>query len=139
MLSANAAAYLSALEYRADAKRMVSHFPLGGLYWEDEIPDLGAFWDLPFADRQSILAIFSIRCDLWAGRPLSTVQRKYLEDARTRAPHYPLFRRLTLGPDELEAQRRVERDVIASLDELLKLADAGAPDRTPHRLAFVSP
>jgi hypothetical protein len=43
MLCETTVAHLSAFTYRADAKRRFSWLPLGGIYWEDEVPDWAFF------------------------------------------------------------------------------------------------
>ncbi len=123
MLSATAAAYLSPLTYRDDAQRLTCLFPLGGIYWDDEIPDVELLLALPEQDRRLIFRLFRIRFQLWAGDELSEADRRFLDEARSQVPASALFQRLQLAPDDRRAQEEFERLAVESLGELFGGAD----------------
>ena len=69
--------FLSTLTYRADAKRQVCWLPLGGIYWEDEMPDIRHLMNIPEDDRNQIFRLFAIRLRLWKGEPLPDGERRF--------------------------------------------------------------
>ena len=123
MLSEAAVAFLSPLTFRANAKRETCLIPLGGIYWDDEIPDFGLLLELPERNRKLIFRLFSIRFTLWAGNALSESAQAFLNEARSQVPAYPLFRRLNLSPDDRNAQEELERSALESLDAVFDGAD----------------
>jgi hypothetical protein len=123
MLSDAAVAFLSPLKYRADAERRSCMLPLGGIYWEDEIPDFNALLKVPEHDRGLIYRLFSVRFRIWNGETLSEADQRFWEAARSRVPDYPLFRRLELSADDQRAQDEVERNAIEAFEVLFADAD----------------
>jgi hypothetical protein len=123
MLSTTAIAFLSPLTYRADAQRQTCFMPLGGIYWEDEIPDFELLFEIPEHDRYLIFRLFSIRFTLWAGKELPSDDQRFLDEARSQVPTYPLFRRLKLDADDRRAQEEFEQSAIKSFEELFADAD----------------
>lgn len=123
MLSAAAVAFLSPLAYRAQAERRICWIPLGGIYWDDEIPDVKLFVALPEQDRNLVLRLFRIRLTLWAGEEPSQDDQRFLDAARSQVPTYPLFQQLRLEPEDQRAQEEFERSAIESFDELFADAD----------------
>jgi hypothetical protein len=123
MLSTTAVAFLSPLTYRVHARRRICFVPLGGIYWDDEIPNVRLLLALPSSDRDLIFRLFGIRFRLWAGKELSRDDQSFLDTARSQVPAYALFQRLTLGPDDRRAQEEFEGSAIESFKELFSGAD----------------
>jgi hypothetical protein len=123
MLSETAVAFLSPLTFKANAKREASLIPLGGIYWDDEIPDFDLLLALPEQDHKLVFRLFSIRFTLWAGEALSESAQAFLDEARSQVPAYPLFQRLNLSPADRKAQEEAERSALESFDALFGRAD----------------
>jgi hypothetical protein len=123
MLSAAALTFLAPLKYRAEAERLGCYVPLGGIYWDDEIPDFDALVQMSDQDQRLILRLFSIRFALWAGAELSGDDRRFFDAARSQIPEYPLFRRLTLTAADQQAQKQLEEEIVAGMTALLSRAD----------------
>jgi hypothetical protein len=51
MLTESTIAMLSALTYRAGAAKRVCVLPLGGIYWDDELPELRELSEIPQCDH----------------------------------------------------------------------------------------
>ena len=93
MLSEAAVNYLQPLKHNPDAQRHCSMIPLGGIYWDDEIPEFSKLMTVPKDDRDAIFRLFSIRFKLWAGDELDADDQAYWDAAlevtknnRTRTP-----------------------------------------------------
>jgi hypothetical protein len=123
MLSDAAIAFLLPLKHRIDAERQSCILPLGGIYWDDEIPDFHALLKVPDHDRHLILRLFSIRFKIWDSQPLSQSDTEFWETARSQVPEYPLFERLELSEEDRRAQEQVERDAIEGFEALFGDAD----------------
>jgi hypothetical protein len=132
MLSETAVSFLSPLAYRGTAQRLFNFIPLGGIYWDDEIPDFALFSELPRADRDLILRLFSIRFELWRGKTPSHEDQRFFETARSQVPGYALFRRLTLSSEDRQAQMECERWVLEGVGELLSDADEAEIEDQGH-------
>jgi hypothetical protein len=124
MLSKTTLAHLSGLTYRPDAKRQVCLLPLGGIYWEDEMPDLRQIMKtIPEDDRNQMFRLFSIRVRLWKGEALPTDEQLFWDTARSQMPTWALFQRRTISADDRHAQDKAERATTEGLGELLCRAD----------------
>lgn len=123
MISAEAIAYLAALPYRADAARQSSILPLGGIYWEDEIPDFGALSQLPEAARDEVFRLFSIRFKIWCGEPLSHDDDTYWSTVRSAVPGYGVFHRTSLSPEDRSEQEATEKQALKFFEELAANSD----------------
>jgi hypothetical protein len=126
MLGHTAVDFLRPLSFRAEAECRVCLLPLGGIYWEDELPAYEALHKLPESDRNAILRLFSIRFKIWAKQRLSADDQEYWNVACSQVPTYALFHRLELSTDERQAQERVEREAQKCFEALI----AGADDLT---------
>jgi hypothetical protein len=123
MLSQTAIDFLSPLTYQVNAKRQFCFLPLGGIYWEDEIPDHRALLNLPERERNMVYRLFSIRFKIWNGEKLSAGDQNYWDEARMQVPKYALFQRLRLSDEDRQAQETVERELLKGFDELIADAD----------------
>jgi hypothetical protein len=118
MLSDASIAYLKPLKHRPDAERKSCVLPLGGIYWDDEIPNFRDLLKVADHDRNLILRLFSIRFRIWDAQPLSQSDTEFWETARSQVPEYPLFQRLELSEEDRLAQEQVERDAIEGFEAL---------------------
>jgi hypothetical protein len=122
MLSDPTLAYVSALPFRADAKRCICWLPLCGVYWADEIPDLPFFGRLPESSRMEVLRLFAIRYSIWANEPLSAEDQTYWDEARAQSPQYALFQRTKVTSDIVDLQQQIQEQYDAAFTELASQA-----------------
>ena len=115
--------YLSALTYRVDAKWLVCLLPLGSIYWEDEIPDVGGFMKLTQDDQSQLWRLFAIRLKLWDVTTLTDDERQFWTAAVQQVPDCPMFQRLILSMDEEEARAEAEQDCAKEFESFLADAD----------------
>lgn len=115
--------FLSTLTYRPDAKRQVCWLPLGGIYWEDEMPDIRHLMNIPEDDRHQIFRLFSIRLRLWKGELLADAERQFWDTTYSRVPSWAFFRRQQISEDDQYAQEQAERGTADALQALLDDAD----------------
>lgn len=104
MLTEISIGFLSTLTYRPDAKRQVCFLPLGGIYWEDEMPGMGFLSEFPEADQNQILRLFGIRVRLWNGVVLTHADQQFWDEMYSQAPHWAFFRRICISADDEQAQ-----------------------------------
>ena len=108
MLSDTTIKYLSALTYRADARLVTCWLPLGGIYWEDEIPNFQELWKLPEDDQDKILRLFWIRKRVWANQVLPDEDQELWETVKSQVPDWPLFQRLAISAEQKQMQLDAE-------------------------------
>lgn len=124
MLGKATLSHLSGLTYRSDAKRQVCLVPLGGIYWDDEMPDLRQIMKIiPEDDRNQMFRLFSIRVRLWRGEALPADEQLFWDTARSQMSTWALFQRLIISADDRHAQDEAERAATEGLRELLARAD----------------
>jgi hypothetical protein len=123
MLSETALAYLSALTYRPAAERQTCFLPLGGIYWDDEIPDIQQLMRLPEDGLLQILQLFSIRYRIWQGTPQSEDDQAIWDHSRSQLPECPIFRRVQLSADDQLAQDTALRSSDEITEALFAEAD----------------
>ncbi len=123
MLSETTLAHLSDLTYRSDAERRVCLLPLGGIYWEDEMPALRQIMKIPEEDRNQMFRLFGIRVKLWKGEALPADDQLFWDTARLQTPSWALFQRQTISADDRHAQDEAERATTKGLGELFARAD----------------
>jgi hypothetical protein len=123
MLSATILALLSDLTYRSGAKRQVCLLPLGGIYWEDEMPDLREIIKIPEDDRNQMFRLFGIRVRLWKGEALPADDQLFWDASRAQMPSWALFQRQEISAHDLHAQDEAERAAAEGLGELFAKAD----------------
>src|SRR5690349_5628822 len=109
-LSPSLVAYMSALTYRAESKRLVSLMPLSGIYWDDEIPDLGALFSLGEDDKMQYLRLLAIRIRLWRTEALNDEDQNLWDTVRILVPTCPVFMRLEISDDDRKTQREAEEE-----------------------------
>ncbi len=124
MLSEATCAVLNSLTYRADANRWISLLPLGGIFWEDELPNTNQFL-LRISDdqRRDIIRLFGIRVRLWKGDVLSDEDQQFWDRAHAVAPGWALFERLSVSPDELREQEETAKQADIVFEGLIGGAD----------------
>jgi len=122
-LSPSLVAYMSALTYRAESKRLVSLMPLSGIYWDDEIPDIRALFSLGEDDRMQYLRLFAIRIRLWRGEALNYKDQDLWDTACTQVPTCPVFMRLEISEDDRKTQREAEDETGEMLGEVFSGAE----------------
>ena len=127
MLAESTIAYLNALTFRPDANRLTCWIPLGGIYWDDELPDIRLVYSLPEPERSSLRQLIRIRLQIWSSEQLSPADQQFWDEARQQAPQYALFRRLELS-DEV---RRVHEAMAQGSDELFAAMQALADEHRP--------
>jgi len=123
MLCETTAAHLSALTYRADAKRGFCLLPLGGIYWDDEVPDFLQLLRFPEEDRNQIYRLFGIRYRIWKGDGLSEDDQLFWDAACSQVPDWALFQRVKVSPADQLAQDRAERIAKEEFEAFLAEAD----------------
>jgi len=70
LLSKSTDALLIRLRFRADAKRVVYHIPLGSICWDDEVPDVSDPIRVPEDEQNLMWRLFIIRFKIWDSAPL---------------------------------------------------------------------
>jgi hypothetical protein len=84
--------------------------PLSGIYWDDEIPALGALFSLGEDDKMQYLRLFAIRIRLWRGEALNEEDQNLWDTVRTQVPRCPVFMRLEISDDDRKTQREAEEE-----------------------------
>jgi hypothetical protein len=123
MLTDRAIAYLQPLTFSTTAARLNCFIPLGGIYWNDEIPDFDALLEIPEQDRLGIYKLFSIRFRIWKGEELDAAEKMFWEEARGQVPDYALFHRLKLSDEERTAQEQLETEMGEVFEAMFDCAD----------------
>ncbi len=85
--------------------------PVATIYWSDEMPkdiELRAFRRPALSFVWSILGI---RKRLWATGQIDDAHLRHWTTAQAVMPEWPLFRRLTLSPEEVESQQAAEEEL----------------------------
>jgi hypothetical protein len=123
MMTETTLAQLRTLTYRADAQRRVCWLPLGGIFWDDELPRAQGMIKFPEEDRTEIVRLFGIRVRLRKGEPVSDEERLLWDLTRSQLPEWPLFQRLTISPDDLQAQEEAEQATTEVVEQLFADAD----------------
>ena len=123
MLTDGAIAYLQPLTFSKTARRLACFLPLGGIYWDDEIPDFLTLLEMP---RKIDLGF--LNCSLFASRfgvgwKWKQEKELFLEEARAQIPDYALFQRLILSDEDRAAQEQVEKDLTEGFAAMFEAAD----------------
>jgi hypothetical protein len=138
MLSEQTLSHLSALAYRADARRQVCILPLGSIYWDDELPQMGKFAAFPEPDRNEILRVFAIRLKVWDRQVLSDEDRQFWESMRSAAPNWAIFHRLDLSDTDRKEREEIERGCAKEFEEFLASADEVSVEEPKHGMQSFS-
>ena len=123
MMTETTLGFLSTLTYRADAKRQVCWLPLGGIYGDDEMPDIHHLLNIPEDDRKQIFRLFAIRVRLWRGESLLDADQQFWDTAYSQVPSWAFFRRQQISDDDQQAQEQAEQGAANALEGLLADAD----------------
>lgn len=138
MLSEKTLTHLSTLTYRPDAKRQVCILPLGSVYWDDELPQMGKFAAFPEPDRNEILRVFALRLKFWDRQVLSDEDRQFWESVRSAAPNWAIFRRLELSDTDRLKRDEIERACAKEFEEFLASADEVSVGEPKHGMQSFS-
>jgi hypothetical protein len=102
-------AILNRLTMRPDAVRSwIFFFPVGNIFWNDEMPDYPDKASFSAIERKMVHRLFEIRRKIWHGADLSAEDAAFWEAARSEAPDWALFQRLSLSDDDREFLKQVE-------------------------------
>src|SRR5579859_702093 len=123
MMSETTLGFLSTLTYRADAKRQICWLPLGGIYWDDEMPAIHHLMNIPKDDQYQIFRLFAIRMRLWKGEPLPAAEQQFWDASYSQVPKWAFFRRQQISDDDQHAQEQAEQAAAGALEALLADAD----------------
>src|ERR1700722_6508420 len=124
MLSDATSAILNTLTYRADARMGFSLMPMGGIFWEDELPNHNQFLlKIPEDDKRHIIRLFGIRVRLWNGQTLGNEDRQFWDTMQLLAPYWAFFERLSVSADELYEQEKVAKAADEVYEALFEDAD----------------
>ena len=115
---------LNKLTLRPDAARHWAFFlPVGNIFWDDEMPgqvDKSKF----SADEWSMVhQLFLIRREIWHGAKLPAEQAELWESARSEAPNWALFHRLSLSDDDYDLLKQVEGEAEKAFEIMCAEAD----------------
>ena len=99
------------------------HYVLGGIYWEDEMPDIRHLMKIPQDDRNQIFRLFSIRLRLWKGEPLLDAEQQFWATTYSQVPSWAFFQRQQISDDDQHAQEQAEQAAADALEVLLADAD----------------
>jgi hypothetical protein len=128
MLGDEALKYLSSLVYDPDAKRRGSIIPLGGIYWEDEIPDFRKLTREMGRDAmKEVYRVFRIRFRIWKEMQITEDDQVFWDAVQELVPECPIFRRLELTEADRTAQKFVE-------DELVDMMEGFADSSTEAKI-----
>jgi hypothetical protein len=123
MLSETTRGYLATLTYRADAKRQVCWLPLGGICWDDEMPDIRRLMKIPEEDRTKIFRLFGIRARLWKGEALPYEDQQFWDTEKASLPGWAFFQRQKISADDQRAQQAADQTTTEFLQALAHDAD----------------
>jgi hypothetical protein len=114
---------LNGLKFRENAERRFDS-PIG-MYWEDEMPDAA---DLRWMeDSGNMWLLFMARTSVWDHKPLVQSMQRIWDEARSEAPHWALFHRLTLSAADQAAREEDARQTLRELEEMM----AANPKKSP--------
>ena len=117
-------AVLNRLTVRPDAaRRWAFFFPVGNILWEDEMPDSRDKWGMSAIERKTVNRLFEIRRQIWHGAELSAEEAAFWEAARSEAPDWALFQRLSLSDDDREYLKQVEEEAEKAFEMMCAEAD----------------
>src|SRR5271163_2643245 len=115
---------LNRLTLRPDAARSPIFFIGGGsIFWRDEMPDFDTKRKFSTAEHKMVNRLFEIRREIWSGAELSPEDEAFWEAARSEAPKWALFQRLSLSEDDRECVKRAEEEGEKILEMMCAEAD----------------
>jgi hypothetical protein len=117
-------AIVNRLSIRPDAaRRWVIFFPVGNIFWEDELPGYPDKASLSAVERDMVHRLFEIRRRIWHEEELSAEDAAFWEAARSEAQDWALFQRLSLSDDDREFLRQVEEEAEKAFEMMCAKAD----------------
>ncbi len=117
-------AILNRLTMRPDAARSwIFFFPVGNIFWQDEMPDPTDKAGISAIERNMVYRLFEIRRKIWHGADLFAEDAAFWEAARSEAPHWALFQRLSLSDDDREFLVQVEEQAEKAFEMMCAEAD----------------
>jgi hypothetical protein len=117
-------AILNRLTMRPDAVRSwIFFFPVGNIFWNDEMPDYPDKASFSAIERKMVHRLFEIRRKIWHGADLSAEDAAFWEAARSEAPDWALFQRLSLSDDDREFLKQVEDEAEKAFEMMCAKAD----------------
>jgi hypothetical protein len=124
MFSEATSALFNTLTYRADARRGVSWMPLGGIFWEDELPNHNqVLLEIPEDDRCHIIRLFGLRVLLWNGQTLRDEDQQFWDTAHSLVPRWAFFDRLSVSAEDRYEQEEMAKQVDEIYEALFADAD----------------
>jgi hypothetical protein len=117
-------AILNRLTLRPDATRgWIVFFPVGNIFWQDEMPDPKDKARISAIEGQMVDRLFEIRRQIWHGANLSAEDAAFWDAARSEAPHWALFQRLSLSDDDRRYLKEVEEEAEKAFEIMCAEAD----------------
>jgi hypothetical protein len=115
---------LNRLTMRPDAARSwIIFFPDGSIFWEDEMPSDADRSKFSATERKMVDRLFEIRRRIWRGAELSPEDEAFWEAARSEAPDWALFQRLSLSDDDRKYLQQVEEEAEKEFQTMCARAD----------------
>jgi hypothetical protein len=102
---------LNALQHDEKARLMENILPAVALYWSDEGLRLNELAKYSPADRHTFHLLLSIRAEIWRGHELCPEHAVLWQEALSKCPDWPAFRRLEADAHLLERQSDLEERV----------------------------
>ena len=120
MLSDKVIEVLNSLRYRPDAGWHVNIAPFGDIMWNDEFPMKEQLPSLieHSEDMTSINNAFCVRIKIWNGEALSAQEQEFWIGLQRLVPNWPLFKRVSLTPEQMRDREEAERQLDLELEAL---------------------
>jgi hypothetical protein len=117
-------AILNRLTMRPDAARSwIFFFPVGNILWQDEMPDPTDKAGISAIEWDMVHRLFEIRRKIWHGADLSAEDAAFWEAARSEAPDWALFQRLSPFDDDSRFLKEVEEEAEKAFEMMCAKAD----------------
>jgi len=115
---------LNGLPMRPDAARSwILFVGDGSIFWEDEMPDFAVRSKFSTTESKTVDRLFEIRRKIWSGAELPPEDEAFWEAARSQAPDWALFQRLSLSDDDREFLQQVEKEAEKAFEMMCAEAD----------------
>ena len=106
------------------AKKQVCALPLAGIYWDDELPELRELTKIPEDDHNKIFRLLGVRSRLWKGEVPSDNDQQFWNAMQSLVPSWAVFQRISVSPEDLQADEDAQRETMEALRALFADADA---------------
>jgi len=115
---------LNRLTLRPDAARSwVFFIGDGSIFWQDEMPSHEVKSKFSTAEHKMVDRLFEIRRKIWRGAELSSEDEAFWAAARSEAPDWALFQRLSLSDDDRKYLQEVEEEAEKEFQTMCARAD----------------